>query len=188
MKNRIKVSVIALLSLGIFASVAPIVRLRYLLGMNDLSHFLEKLGAILAWAAAEANVGILLANLPACRPLLESLYSRLRLFTTRDSKSSAAAAAAVKTGSGAAGPTVGGGDGQPDVELGVSGRRVKRNNSAEIGVETRMYGGDMDIDSDDNHSMGDADSQKHMVRNPSPFASGKAVELEDIATELTIAA
>lgn len=164
MKNRIKISVIALLSLGIFASVAPIVRLRYLLGMNDLSHFLQRLGAILAWAAAEANVGILLANLPACRPLLESLYAGLRLFTTRDRSTAL-------TSSGA--PQLAG-DRQPDVELGMSGR-AKRSNSGEIGVETRMYGGDLDGDSDEHLCMGDGDSQRHMVSKESLPVGGNVL-------------
>lgn len=48
MKTSMKLSVIGLLGLGVFASIAPIVRLKYLLGMNDSSHFLEDLSTILA--------------------------------------------------------------------------------------------------------------------------------------------
>lgn len=54
------------------ASIAPIVRLKYLLGLNDAARFLQGLGLILAWAQAEVGIGLLVANLPACRPLLES--------------------------------------------------------------------------------------------------------------------
>lgn len=170
MKTRIKVSVIALLSLGIFASVAPIVRLKYLLGMNDLDHFLQNLGDILAWAAAEANVGMLLANLPACRPLLESLYTGL--FSSRDDLESSAV-----TGSGGNEPD------RQDWELGM--RRAKTKDSEEIGVETRMYGAEMDGDSDDYHSMGDGDSQKHMVGES--LNMGGQTLLKDIGGKATTA-
>jgi hypothetical protein len=43
--------------------------------MNDQSRFLQNLGSILAWASAEMNVGMFVANLPACRPLLERVIS-----------------------------------------------------------------------------------------------------------------
>ncbi|KAH7033626.1 uncharacterized protein B0I36DRAFT_362271 [Microdochium trichocladiopsis] len=75
MARRVKASVIGLLGLGFFASIAPIVRLKYLLLMNDNTRFLEALGIILAWAQAEVGIGMLVANLPACRPLLERTFS-----------------------------------------------------------------------------------------------------------------
>lgn len=155
MKTRIKISVLALLSLGIFASVAPIVRLQYILGLNDPRHFLQNLGDILAWAAAEANVGMLLTNLPACRPLLESLYAGL--FSSRDksaSRTDPEAAAAVP-------------DGQ-DWELTL--RSAKDDRSARMGVETRIYGEAMDGDSEDDQCVGDDDSQKRMFG--APLSSG----------------
>lgn len=49
--------------------------------MNDETRFLQNLGAILAWASAEMNIGMLVANLPACRPLLERMISNLSSWT-----------------------------------------------------------------------------------------------------------
>ncbi|KAH7012119.1 uncharacterized protein B0I36DRAFT_400083 [Microdochium trichocladiopsis] len=77
--RRTKVALIGLLSLGFFASIAPIVRLKYLLLMNDSTRLLEALGIILAWAQAEVGIGMLVANLPACKPLLERIFSLLTL-------------------------------------------------------------------------------------------------------------
>ncbi|OAG25310.1 hypothetical protein CC77DRAFT_1076642 [Alternaria alternata] len=72
---RVKSSVIAMLGLGVFASIAPIVRLKFLIGLNDPNRLLQNLGEILAWACAEMNVGMFVANLPACRPILTNLIS-----------------------------------------------------------------------------------------------------------------
>lgn len=57
------------------ASIAPIVRLKFLIGLNDPNRLLQNLGEILAWACAEMNVGMFVANLPACRPILTNLIS-----------------------------------------------------------------------------------------------------------------
>lgn len=143
MKAGIKISVIFLLSLGVFASVAPIVRLRYLLGLNDLSHFFEKLSPILAWAAAEANIGMLIANLPACRPLLSSILS---LVSTRKAGNTRSASLSPQA--------------QPGyLELGDRRGHNKANVSVDVGVETRMYG----LDGDDADSVPDDGSQKQIM-------------------------
>lgn len=60
-------------------------RLKYLIGLNDRTRILENLGAILAWASVEVNVGMLVANLPACRPVLEQL---IRRFSSRTGSAS----------------------------------------------------------------------------------------------------
>ncbi|KAH7016087.1 uncharacterized protein B0I36DRAFT_336644 [Microdochium trichocladiopsis] len=44
--------------------------------MNDPSRFFKALGIILAWSQAEVGIGMLVANLPACKPLLERTFSR----------------------------------------------------------------------------------------------------------------
>lgn len=54
------------------ASIAPIVRLKFLFGLNDVANYLENLAPIMVWASAEINVGLVVANLPACRPVLDS--------------------------------------------------------------------------------------------------------------------
>lgn len=148
MKSGIKVSVIFLLSLGIFASVAPIVRLRYLLGLNDLSHFFENLSPILAWAAAEANIGMLVANLPACRPLLSSMLSLISTRNSRNTHSTSLPPQALPN----------------YFELGDSnGQNKSCNVSTDVGVETRMYGAELDGGDDEGDLMGDDGSQKRIL-------------------------
>ncbi|KAE8838611.1 hypothetical protein PTNB73_03371 [Pyrenophora teres f. teres] len=78
---RVKGSVMLMLGLGVFASIAPIVRLKYLIGLNDSTHLLQNLGNILAWASAEMNVGMFVANLPACHPLLKHAISQFSSWT-----------------------------------------------------------------------------------------------------------
>ncbi|KAL0937034.1 cation-transporting atpase 4 [Colletotrichum truncatum] len=149
MANRVKASVIGLLGLGFFASIAPIVRLKYLLLMNDTSKFLQALGIILAWAQAEVGIGMLVANLPACRPLLERALSRLTSFTGSKNKSSKdpATSAAVKNSY---------------LELGERDTASKKTaNASRSGVETRVYGRDMDGNSSE--SLPDDHSQKQIV-------------------------
>lgn len=167
MRTGIKLSVIAMLSLGVFASVAPIVRLKYLLGMNDLSHFLQNLGPILAWAAAEANAGMLLANLPACRPLLEMVFTGLFSSASRSSALNGSEAL------------------EPDrKEWELEARRGKTKATAGMGVETRMYGSELNGDGDDCRSICDDDSQRHMV-DESPPASQQILVKKEFGTKIT---
>lgn len=172
LKPGIKVSVILLLSLGVFASVAPIVRLRYLLGLNDLSHFFEKLSPILAWAAAEANIGMLVANLPACRPLL----SRVLLLVSSRS-------------TGKSGSTTFPPQGHPSyLELGDrKGHNNNKNNAdagVHVGVETRMYGAEMDVD--DRESIADDGSQKQIFGRTSGGGGHIRVQRQ-FGTEVSLA-
>lgn len=169
MKTRVKLSAIAVLSLGIFASIAPIVRLKYLLGMNDLTHLLENLGEILAWAAAEANVGMLIANLPACRPLLDSMFAGI--FSSRDKSSG-----------------IGGASGTPGSHqqyLELDERRGKSKASASIGVETRMYGSELERDSLDGRSLADNGSQKKIV-SAAAAVDGQIYVKKEFGMEVTL--
>ncbi|KAK8098564.1 uncharacterized protein PG998_014050 [Apiospora kogelbergensis] len=130
MGARVKASVIGLLGLGIFASIAPIVRLKYLLLLNDSARFLQGLGVILAWAQAEVGIGLLVANLPACRPLLERMLSALTSSIGgshgKSSKTAGASAAAAKNSY---------------LELGERDPSKKGStNASRSGVETRVYG------------------------------------------------
>lgn len=61
-------------------------RLKYLIGLNDSSRLLQNLGDILAWASAEMNVGMFVANLPACHPLLKHAISRFTSWTGTGSR------------------------------------------------------------------------------------------------------
>ncbi|KAL1592716.1 hypothetical protein SLS60_011132 [Paraconiothyrium brasiliense] len=145
MDPRVKLSVVLMLGLGVFASIAPIVRLKFLFGLNDQTKFLENLSPILAWASAEMNAGLIVANLPACRPLLDSFISRIASSKglTRDRSHRTPM-------SGSAGKTM--------------DRYLELEEQANAGLETRIYGkrdGDSgsEIDLDD----GDSESQKGIV-------------------------
>ncbi|KDN71574.1 hypothetical protein CSUB01_11973 [Colletotrichum sublineola] len=148
MANKVKASVIGLLGLGFFASIAPIVRLKYLLLLNDSAKFLKGLSIILAWAQAEVGIGMLVANLPACRPLLERMLAHLSSLTTSKNKSTKdpASSAAVKNSY---------------LELGERDAAKKTIGASRSGVETRVYGRDMDAASSD--SLPDDHSQKRIM-------------------------
>ncbi|PSN73342.1 hypothetical protein BS50DRAFT_629381 [Corynespora cassiicola Philippines] len=150
MDPRVKLSVVGLLGLGVFASIAPIVRLKFLIGMNDQTKFIENLGPILAWAAAEMNVGMLIANLPACRPLLEKMLSRLSSFTGSRGKSAQYA-----------------GNSAPKhyYELDEPDHK-KKLNTKQSGMETRIYGRDLEDNSSE--SLPDDHSQRRIVSQANP--------------------
>lgn len=134
---------------AVSASIAPIVRLNYILLLNDSTKFLHGLSVILSWAQAEVGIGMLVANLPACRPLLERALSRLTSFTGSKNKSSKdpAASGAVKNSY---------------LELGERDPTKKGTaNASRSGVETRVYGRDMDGNSSE--SLPDDHSQKQIV-------------------------
>lgn len=134
------------------ASIAPIVRLKYIIGLNDETKFIENLGPILAWAAAEMNIGMLVSNLPACRPLLEDLLAKFTSLTGSRTKS-----AQYPPGT-TSGP-------QDYVELAEGvGFKGKRGLSRP-GIDTRIYGKDMPGNSDE--SLADDGSERRIVARPS---------------------
>jgi hypothetical protein len=151
------------------ASIAPIVRLKFLIGMNDQSRFLQNLGSILAWASAEMNVGMLVANLPACRPLLERMISRFSSWTGSGSRSFGAGKK-----SHARGPSRAATAGASKQYLELDERPgsttlqnyLKNGGKTQgTGVETRIYG---DLEGDSSLSLDrDDGSQKHIVEKPS---------------------
>ncbi|KAJ4331391.1 hypothetical protein N0V95_009891 [Ascochyta clinopodiicola] len=166
---RVKCSVIGMLGLGVFASIAPIVRLKFLVGMNDQSRFLQHLGSILAWASAEMNVGMLVANLPACRPLLERMIVRFSSWTGSASRSLGGGKKAHTRGASRTGAN---GASKQYLELDERPGSTTLQNylknghkTGGAGVETRIYG---DLDGDSSISLDrDDGSQKHIVEKQS---------------------
>jgi hypothetical protein len=146
---RVKCSIITLLGLGIFASTAAIVRLTVTLNLSASKDFLYYAMPVAAWAHAELGLGVILANLPALRPLLEkviSLRSTLRSGRKRsgytDPKSS-----------------------DNYLELGERSKKSTHKSTgmgSSKGTETRIYGGDL---ADSNSSLGDDRSTKQIVRS-----------------------
>ncbi|TLS26468.1 hypothetical protein PpBr36_04193 [Pyricularia pennisetigena] len=169
MPSRVKMSVIGLLGLGFFASIAPIVRLRYLLLMNDANRLIQNLGIILAWAIAEVGIGLLVANLPACRPLLERALSRLTSFTGSKGKTLGPTADPETAGKASyleLGEQLGGRGGRKG-----SGRAVgTETGTSNYGVETRIYGRD-DLRGGSIETLGaDGDSMRRIVAKSSSGA------------------
>ena len=103
---------------------------------------------VAAWAHAELGLGVILANLPALRPLLEKIIS-LRS-TLRSS------------GKRITDPKIS--DNYLELEEGKKSRKSTQKGtiSSRKGTETRIYGGDL---ADSNSSLGDDGSTKQIVRN-----------------------
>lgn len=137
--------------------------------MNDQSRFLQNLGSILAWASAEMNVGMLVANLPACRPLLERMISHFSSWTGSGSRSfgggkkSHARDTARNGANGASKQYL-----ELDERPGSTTLQAYLKNGHKTGgtgVETRIYG---DIDGDDSISLDrDDGSRKHILQKSS---------------------
>lgn len=145
---RVKCSIIALLGLGIFASTAAIVRLTVTLNLSATTDFLYYAMPVAAWAHAELALGVILANMPALRPLLEKILS-LRS-TIRSSGKRAYTDPGV-------------GDNYLELEEGGASRKSTQKGTLGTtkGPETRIYGGDL---ADSNSTLGDDRSTKQIVQ------------------------
>ncbi|KAI0025865.1 hypothetical protein F4780DRAFT_233344 [Xylariomycetidae sp. FL0641] len=80
--SRVKVSVAIVLGLGIVASTATLVRLKFLLRYNNPDDYLWGIASIATWSIVESGTGIIAGSMPALRPLLryipflgDSLYN-----------------------------------------------------------------------------------------------------------------
>ncbi|KAI1814690.1 hypothetical protein GGS20DRAFT_398939 [Poronia punctata] len=72
MTTQAKWSVIAVLGLGIFASVATLIRLKFLADLTDVSDILHAGTDAMIWTLIEPGVAISAASLATIRPLLRS--------------------------------------------------------------------------------------------------------------------
>ncbi|KAI1283632.1 hypothetical protein F5Y07DRAFT_157502 [Xylaria sp. FL0933] len=79
MTSQAKVSVIAVLSLGVFASVATLIRLKFLADITDVSDILHAGTDAMIWTLVEPGIAISAASLATIRPLLRRW--RIRGFT-----------------------------------------------------------------------------------------------------------
>ncbi|VUC34661.1 unnamed protein product [Clonostachys rosea] len=83
MTIQAKTTVVLILGMGIFASVATIVRIRFLTTMANLDDVLYAGTDAMIWTIAEAGLAIIAASLATIRPLLHAL--RIRGFESSDS-------------------------------------------------------------------------------------------------------
>ncbi|KAI1352528.1 hypothetical protein F5Y01DRAFT_90681 [Xylaria sp. FL0043] len=79
MTSQAKVSVIAVLSLGVFASVATLIRLKFLADITDVTDILHAGTDAMIWTLVEPGIAISAASLATIRPLLRRW--RIRGFT-----------------------------------------------------------------------------------------------------------
>ncbi|ETS82339.1 hypothetical protein PFICI_04215 [Pestalotiopsis fici W106-1] len=71
LKPKVKVSVAIVLGVGVIASSATLVRLRYLLHYSDPDNYLYSVADIAIWSVVESGIGIIAGSAPALRPLLK---------------------------------------------------------------------------------------------------------------------
>ncbi|KAI0434531.1 hypothetical protein F5Y09DRAFT_295729 [Xylaria sp. FL1042] len=79
MTSQAKFSVIAVLSLGVFASIATLIRLKFLADITDVSDILHAGTDAMIWTLVEPGIAISAASLATIRPLLRQW--RIRGFT-----------------------------------------------------------------------------------------------------------
>lgn len=138
-----------------------------MLALNDQARFFQGLGTILTWAWAEVGIGMLVANLPACRPFLERGFAFIS-GSSRNGKSTNTN----KYGNGAD-PESGTSAlksrnyvelGEREVGRSVSATGQDNAESDRYGVETRVYGRDGTGGESTDSLTNDDHSQKRIVK------------------------
>ncbi|KAL7816919.1 hypothetical protein V8C44DRAFT_267612 [Trichoderma aethiopicum] len=73
MTSQAKATVILILGLGIFASIATIIRIKYLSTLQDTDDLLYSATAVMIWTIIEPGVAIVASSLATIRPLLRAM-------------------------------------------------------------------------------------------------------------------
>lgn len=73
MNRRQKGTIIAILSLGVFATAAALVRISYLPNYGKTGDWLWDSRNLTIWVVIEANIGVIAGNLPCLKPLFRSI-------------------------------------------------------------------------------------------------------------------
>ncbi|EKJ75718.1 hypothetical protein NXS19_012218 [Fusarium pseudograminearum] len=117
MTKQAKATVIVILGLGIFASVATLVRLRFLADLTDTEDILFAGTDAMVWTLIEPGVAIIASSLATIRPLLRTM--KIRGFESTDHTYGTGHSGVVKTNPNRhnAGVTVMPGFGPDDVSL-----------------------------------------------------------------------
>jgi len=74
--SRAKVAVFGILSLGVFASAASIIKTSYIGNYGKTGDFLWDSQNLTIWTATECNVGILAASIPCLKPLFKAMLDK----------------------------------------------------------------------------------------------------------------
>ncbi|KAI0161953.1 hypothetical protein GGR52DRAFT_146510 [Hypoxylon sp. FL1284] len=75
LNRNAKISVAAILGLGIFASLSACIRLKYTVNLTNSEEYLFGLANIVIWGYAENGVGVFVGNLATLRPLFRRMLS-----------------------------------------------------------------------------------------------------------------
>ncbi|PQE28739.1 integral membrane family protein [Rutstroemia sp. NJR-2017a WRK4] len=74
MNNRLKISIALILSLGVVASIATIIRLKYIVALGELSDGLYSIAPVFLWSSVELGLGIIAASVATLRPILRRFH------------------------------------------------------------------------------------------------------------------
>ncbi|QUC18860.1 uncharacterized protein UV8b_03101 [Ustilaginoidea virens] len=85
MTKQAKVTVIVILGLGVFASIATLIRLKFLAGLQSSEDLMFSVTDATVWTLVEPGFAIIATSLATIRPLLRSLRIRGFLSTDRAS-------------------------------------------------------------------------------------------------------
>ncbi|KAF4973596.1 hypothetical protein FZEAL_9274 [Fusarium zealandicum] len=115
MTNQAKATVIAILGLGIFASIATLVRLRFLADLTDTEDILFAGTNPMVWTLIEPGVAIVASSLATIRPLLRAM--KVQGFETTGNTDGTGHSAAVRSNADRSKPGTMPGFGPNDVSL-----------------------------------------------------------------------
>ncbi|KAI9739064.1 MAG: hypothetical protein M1834_007276 [Cirrosporium novae-zelandiae] len=75
LNRNAKISVAGLLSLGIFASVSGLIRLKYTINLSNSDDYLYGVVKIVIWGYSENGIGMIVGNISTLRPLLQRFFN-----------------------------------------------------------------------------------------------------------------
>ncbi|KID77490.1 uncharacterized protein G6M90_00g096800 [Metarhizium brunneum] len=98
MTKQAKATVIVILGLGVFASIATLIRLKFLAGLEMTDDFMFSVTDAMIWSLVEPGVAIIASSLATIRPLLRAL--KIRGFLSTDKYPSSGISGAARYGRG----------------------------------------------------------------------------------------
>ncbi|TEY71109.1 hypothetical protein BOTCAL_0101g00010 [Botryotinia calthae] len=157
---KIKVAISILLGMGMFASVATVVRVKYFPNYAKSIDYLYGVAPIVWWSTIEIGLGIIAACLSALRPLLRFALGNSSYGPSDDKPSP---------------PTIG----TPNRKGYMKARAIKLRNIEDGLVSTMVTGAGNDTADNYNESInasdGDKSSQRGILHYPEPKCTGKEV-------------
>jgi rhodopsin domain-containing protein len=85
---RTRAALVCVLALGLFACVAALVKVTYIVNYGKVGDFLWDSRDITIWTVTESNVGIVAGSIPPLRPLLKNVFGGVYGYGTGSKKTS----------------------------------------------------------------------------------------------------